>query len=665
VIIGTAGHIDHGKTTLVRALTGVDTDRLPEERKRGISIELGYAFMDLPDGERLGFIDVPGHERLVHTMLAGATGMDHALLLVAADDGVMPQTREHLAVLALLNVAGITAVITKLSRASPERVAQVRLQVQALLAEAGVAPTACLEVDALSGTGLEALRAHLLGLPRCGDSAHDAAQGFRLSVDRVFSLDGTGTVCTGTVQAGVVALGDELALMPPPAGQSSRRARVRSLHAQNQAVPQARIGQRCALALAGVDQHEVRRGQSWVAPELAFSSARWDARLRLWPAEAKGLRSGTAVHVHVGAASCMASVAVLGREAEPLDVLAPGEQAWVQLVLHQAMAGFAGDAVVLRDASASRTLAGGVLLDPMAPPRYRRSAARLGALAALDLPDAPARLQALLAASPLGLNLSAWMQAQGLGLYARPALADGLGGLLRTGHCDAMPDADDALWAIADMHAQACRELALQRLAEHHRQYPDETGPDLARLRRATAPRLAAPLWQALVALWREQGWLQAQGAWVRLPAHGVQLSKVDQRVAQKIAVPLQAAGFEGAWVRDLARDAREPETLMRTALARLAQQGEVFQVVRDLFYSQATMAALAKRVREVALTGEAAGDATGEVKAAQFRDATGLGRKRAIQVLEYFDRAGLLRRVGERHQLRAESRLFVDGEGA
>jgi len=539
--------------------------------------------------------------------------------------------------------------------------AQVRAQVQTLLAEAGVAPTARLEVDALSGLGMEALREHLLKLAQAGALPRDASQGFRLSVDRVFSLDGVGTVCTGSVQTGEVAVGDEVLLVPAAGAQPPKRARVRSLHAQNQAAAKAMAGQRCAMGLAVVNHHEIHSGQSWVAPELAFSSSRWDLLLRLWPAQTKGLRTGTVVHVHAGAATCMASVAVLGRAAEPIDVLQPGEQAWVQLVLHQSMVGFAGDRVVLRDASASRTVAGGVLIDPMAPPRYRRSPARLSALAALGQPDPAARLQALLSVSPQGLNVSAWLQAQGLGLRARQALVEGWGSVLHTGRSDAPPDADDALWAMSGIHALACRDKALRALAEHHRQYPDEMGPDLARLRRATAPRLAASLWAALVGQWRGQGLVEQRGAWVHLPEHGVALSAVDQRVAQKVAAPMQTAGFDGAWVRDLARDAQESETLMRTALSRLAQRGEVFQVVRDLFYSHASMKKLATLLRKAA----GRGDPVGEVKAAQFRDLTGLGRKRAIQLLEYFDRVGLLRRVGECHRLRAESTLFMDGEGA
>ncbi|MBN8557521.1 MAG: selenocysteine-specific translation elongation factor, partial [Burkholderiales bacterium] len=245
MIVGTAGHIDHGKTTLVRALTGVDTDRLPEEKQRGISIELGYAFLDAPDGQRIGFIDVPGHERLVHTMVAGASGIDFALLLVAADDGPMPQTLEHLAVLSLLGIARGAVAITKTDRATPERVQAVQAEVAALLHGTALAGAPIVAVSAHSGAGIDALRALLFEAARAGQSSAGGrfdSEAFRLAIDRAFSLQGTGTVVTGTIHAGTVRVGDELTIVP-----GRLRARVRSLHAQNRAVEQAHAGQRCAV----------------------------------------------------------------------------------------------------------------------------------------------------------------------------------------------------------------------------------------------------------------------------------------------------------------------------------------------------------------------------------------------------------------------------------
>ncbi len=631
MIIGTAGHIDHGKTTLVKALTGVDTDRLPEEKQRGVSIELGYAFLDAPDDTRLGFVDVPGHERLVHTMLSGATGIDHALLLVAADDGPMPQTHEHLAVLSLLGLQHATVVVTKVDRAAPERVADVAAQCAALLAATPLAGAPVLAVSAATGEGLDALRQRLFAVAAVAQRHPRAGDAFRLALDRVFTLAGVGTVATGTVHAGSVALGDEVAIVP-----GDGRARVRSLHAQNRAVALAEAGQRCAVGLAGVDRDQVRRGQWLVAPGVALATSRFDATLTLWHGEARALRSGTQVHVHLGAAAGMGSVALLDGES-----LAPGARARAQIVLREPLGAWHGDRVVLRDASASRTLAGGTVLDPLAPARYRRTPQRLAELDAMLPGSATDRLCALLVQAPHGVDLRRFAAAQGVNAAPDPG-----SDAMRTGgaHGD---------WALGAAQAAEARGKILADLQAFHARAPDELGPDAARLRRLSLPRLPDPLWQALIAELLATGSVARRGACLHLPDHGVRLSATEERLAQKVAPALAACGYEGAWVRDLARDSGESEALMRVTLARLAQRGELHQIVRDLFLPASTVHRLLGVVRQAA--------ADGELTAAQFRDATGLGRKRAIQVLEYFDRIGVLRRVGDVHRVRGDSDLLVE----
>ncbi|MDP4301602.1 selenocysteine-specific translation elongation factor [Leptothrix discophora] len=648
MIVGTAGHIDHGKTTLVKALTGVDTDRLPEEKKRGISIELGYAFLDLPGADpakaeaaaSIGFIDVPGHERLVHTMLAGATGIDHALLLVAADDGVMPQTREHLAVLSLLGLREGAVVVTKADRVDAARLAAVQAEAAALVQGSSLAGAPVLTVSAHTGAGLAELRERLWTAARSHagrDARGDGA--FRLAIDRAFTLGGVGTVVTGTVHAGRVEIGDELVRVP-----GGQRVRVRSLHAQNRVVEQAETGQRCAIGLVGLAKDEIARGQWLVAPAAMLSTDRLDASLTLWHDEAKPLRSGTPVHVHIGAIDMPGTVAILDGHEEG-DRLMPGASARVQLVLRSPVGAWHGDRVVLRDASASRTLAGGMVLDPHAPVRYRRTPQRLAELSALALPTLPERVAALVDVAPHGVDLARLAAAQG------QSLASLLSGLdeavtLRT------PDG----WALGAVQTALAGEALLAALARFHAGHPEELGPDAARLRRLALPRLPEPLFRALLARLQTDARLHVRGAFVHLPEHGIKLSATEERLAQKVSPGLAAAGFEGAWVRDLARDTQESEPLMRVTLARLAQRGELMQVVKDLYYPPATMARLCSIAREVAHAHD------GEVTAARFRDATSLGRKRAIQILEYLDRIGLLRRIGDVHRLRADSQLFRDG---
>ena len=666
MIVGTAGHVDHGKTTLVRALTGVDTDRLPEEKKRGISIELGYAFLgDAGEGaERIGFIDVPGHERLVATMLAGATGIDHALLLVAADDGVMPQTREHLTVLSLLGVGRGTIVVTKADRASDSRIAEVCQAARELVAGTALAGAPLVVVSATTGAGIEGLRRLLVDAARTVAVPPNPQAGFRLAVDRVFSLAGAGTIVTGTAHAGTVSVGDELELAPAP---GARRLRVRSIHAQNTAVQRATAGQRVALGLAAVEKEVIERGAWLVAPAVALATDRIDVRLDLWRGETRALRSGTLVHVHLGASDTLASVAVLdgGRDAagramagSALDALAAGSSGRVQLVLRRPICAWRGDRVVLRDASAGRTIAGGIVLDPFAPPRYRRTPVRLAMLDAAQLATPAERLAALAVASPEGIDLERWRRGEGLAADAlampgNDASDEGGGDRVPLQPASFVARRADAAWLLGAGHLAAWQARAIDALGEFHRDRPDDAGPDAARLRRGVAPRMAEPLWRGLIERLIASAAVERHGSNLYLPGHLARLSAVEQRIVEKLHPRLLEGGFDPPWVRTLAADAHEPEALVRAALLRVARRGDLHQVVKDLYYPPPTLARAAALVREIAAR-------DGAVSAAAFRDATGLGRKRAIQIVEYFDRLGLLRRVGDVHRLRADCELFI-----
>jgi selenocysteine-specific elongation factor len=631
MIIGTAGHIDHGKTSLVRALTGVDTDRLPEEKRRGISIELGYAYLHAPEGVSLGFVDVPGHERLLHTMLAGATGIEHALLVVAADDGVMPQTREHLAVVALLGVRGATVAITKIDRIDPAqraaRLAEVGAEVEALLAPTPLAGAPLFAVSAVTGEGIEALRARLVAVAR-DERAREPGLAFRLAVDRAFTLAGVGTVVTGTAFSGEVRVGDELRIAP-----GDRAVRVRGIHAQNRQAELAQAGQRCALALAGVARDEVYRGEWICTPSIALATDRIDIELSLWPGEAKALRSGTTVHAHLGASDTMASLALLDRE-----LLQPGETALAQLVLREKIAAWHGDRGVLRDASATRTMAGARVLDPFAPVRYRRTPERLDTLAAWRLAARGERIAALLRHAPLGLDTAQVARALSLADEAAlplPAEAQRVAGT-----------------AIAREQLDALEARIVARLDDFHRDAPDEVGPDARRLKRLAGPRTGDALWRHAVESLVARGALVRSGTWLHRPDHAARLGEAEQKLAQKLLPKLADGGFDPPWVRDLAKDCGASEAVVRQTLASLARRGEAFQVVKDLYYPQATVERLAAIARDCLRGPEG-------LQAASFRDATGLGRKRAIQLLEFFDRVGFTRRVKDTHLLRPDTVLF------
>jgi selenocysteine-specific elongation factor len=358
MIVGTAGHIDHGKTSLVRALTGVDTDRLKEEKVRGISIDLGFAYLPAPDGSVLGFVDVPGHEKFVHNMLAGATGIDLVLMVIAANDGIMPQTREHLAIVDLIGIDRGIVALTKTDLATPQLAAKVADDIKQLLNGTGLADAAVVPVSTISGDGIGELRDRLFDAAQTM-GARATAERFRLTVDRSFTLAGTGTVVTGTVLSGAISTGDRVMISP-----SGLIARVRSIHAQNRPTNRGVAGQRCALNLAGdgISKDAIKRGHMVLDPDLHAPTDRIDATLRLLATEQKSVTQWMPVRLHHAATEVGARIVLFGDAP-----ISPGGEAPVQLVLESAIAAAVGDRFVLRDTTAQRTTGGGKFLDLRAP----------------------------------------------------------------------------------------------------------------------------------------------------------------------------------------------------------------------------------------------------------------------------------------------------------
>jgi selenocysteine-specific elongation factor len=632
VIVGTAGHIDHGKTTLVRALTGVDTDRLKEEKARGISIELGYAYTPLDNGEVLGMIDVPGHERLVHTMAAGACGIDVALLVIAADDGVMPQTREHLAILELLGVRHGIVALTKCDRVDAARIAEVSAEIRAWLDATALAGAPIFETRATlaDDPGVAALGAALRELAAQWRARRDDGL-FRLAVDRVFTLAGQGTVVTGTAFAGRVQAGDSLRV-----ARGGETVRVRGLHAQNRPAETGHAGERCALNLAGIDKAALSRGDAIVDARLASTSPRIDVELRLLPDADLTLAHWAPLHVHLGTQHQVAHVVPIDGE-----TIAAGQSARAQLVFDEPMFAMPGDRFIVRNAQATRTVGGGRVLDPFGPAHKRRSAARRAWLDAIAAWLDQGRLDALLDEAPLGVPLATLMHLTGLPAEALP-LPPGA----------AVVPGGAGPRAIAPRHREALRARVLEALAQFHQRSPDEPGPELGRLRRIALPLADEALWRALIDEMANQGSVVRDGQWVRLPAHTANLDPADEAQARRL-LPLIAAGrYDPPWVRDLATATGSQEEAVRTLLRKLARRGELHQVVRDLFYHREVVAELARLIAEVAARHG------GSLDAATFRDASGLGRKRAIQILEFFDRVGYTRFHRDRHLLR------IDGPG-
>ncbi|WP_144149412.1 selenocysteine-specific translation elongation factor [Paraburkholderia sp. BCC1884] len=632
MIVGTAGHIDHGKTSLVKALSGVDTDRLKEEKARGISIELGYAYVPLDNGDVLGLIDVPGHEKLVHTMTAGASGIDFALLVIAADDGVMPQTREHLSIVELLGIQRGAVALTKVDRVDAQRLQEAKDEIAALLNGSVLQDVPVFDTCATrdGDPGVAELKAHLHEVATAWRKRRSDGL-FRLAVDRVFTLAGQGTIVTGTVVSGSVSVGETMLLAP-----ENQPVRVRSIHAQNRPAQTGRAGERCALNLAGIEKSAIDRGDWIVDPRLSQASERIDVMLTLLADCPLTLEHWAPLHVHLGTQHQVAHVALLDGE-----TLAAGQRARVQLVFERPVCAVSGDRLVVRNAQADRTVGGGYVLDPFGPSRKRRSPERLGWLEAVQSMLDTGTLDALFARAPHGVLRSSLEQ-----LTGRPADALALPADTRV----VALSGNDAL-LLADASWQTLANRLTTALAQYHERSPDELGPDTSRLRRIAAPLVDDALWRALIDDAAARGEIVKRGPWLHLPGHAVTLDDADRALAALLLPAVKAGRFDPPWVRDLATAHAVPEERMRLLLRKLARQGELFQVVRDLFYHQDVIRELAAIAAAEALEHD------GTVAAAPFRDATGLGRKRAIQLLEFFDRVGYTRFHRGLHLMRTDTR--------
>ena len=631
MIVATAGHIDHGKTTLVKALTGVDTDRLPEEKKRGISIDIGFAYRKTAAGDIIGFVDVPGHERFVRNMLAGVCGIDYVMLIVAADDGVMPQTVEHLHIVDLLTVRRGIAVITKTDRVPAERVAEVAASVRALLAPTALAGIDVLPVSAISGEGVEQLRDALASAAREHGTREHAGRNLRYAIDRVFTIAGSGTVVTGTVFNGAVAIGDKLMLTP-----SGIEVRVRGIQKDGQAAQQASAGERCALNVTGADVAQIHRGDWVVAPAIHAPTQRLDVRLQLLAGETQPLKHWTPVHLHLGTADVTARIAIR-RGAS----VAPGASAIVQVIADKPIAALNGDRFIIRDQSAMRTIGGGTVIDPFVASTRRNAQARAAHLAALENADPAAALAALLAGSPAGVDLTQFERAMNLTpdraaqLTHKPEIA-----IVGKEQRVALPR------TIVD----GIKQSAVDALTRFHRESPQATGFEVSTLRKQLAPALPAATFTALLRELGDEKKIEVAGSSARLPRHVATDNPADEKMWQALKPLLDNAGFNVPPLRELAPAANLKEAILKDFLHRKARTSEVIRVTPERFYPRATLAQLAAVAQVVTQTVPG-----GQFTAAQYRDATGVGRGLAIEILECLDRLGITQRIGDARKMRKD----------
>ncbi len=626
VTVGTAGHIDHGKSTLVRALTGIDPDRLEEEKRRGITIDIGFAHLELPTPEgcerlRLGFVDVPGHERFVRNMLAGVGGIDLVILVVAADESIKPQTREHFDICRMLNIRRGLTVLTKADLVDSDTLEVVRLEVEEYLRDSFLDPATApiVPVSATTGAGLERLK-HELARVAGEAPARDPQSAFRLPIDRVFTIKGFGTVATGTLISGTVHKEEEVEVLP-----GARRVRVRGIQNHNQAAEYAVAGQRTALNLAAVSPEELARGMMLVPAGLFHAGKRLDVEISLLPS-ARPLKDRARVHLHAYTAETIAEVVLIGDKE-----LLPGESGLAQLRLAEAVALLPGDRFILRQFSPVVTIAGGCVLD-IAPQARRSSATEHTAfLRRLQNPSREQLLAARIAQRQTrGLSLSdavaetGWLSAQ---------LAPVVMALVEASQAVRIGES-----LVASDCFQGVRSGLLNRLTSFHEKNRLVVGMNRQELRDQLGlePLIFAGVVESLV---RERR-IELQEELIRISGRGVAMQTDEAESKKQIEEAFLKAGLEVPALKDVLASLKLDRARAQQIVTLLLRDRTLVKVNEELIFHHQTLAALKAKLLEMKKTSP-------KFDISRFKDVTGITRKYAIPLLEYFDREHLTRRVG------------------
>ena len=613
IIVGTAGHIDHGKTALVKALTGIDADRLEEEKRRGITIDLGFAHLQLTPGIQLGFVDVPGHERFVKNMLAGVGGIDLVLFVVAADESIKPQTREHFDICRLLGIRRGVIALTKSDLVEEDLLGLVRMEVEELVASSFLAGAPIVPVSSTVGTGLDELRRELAAVAQSVPEK-DASGYFRLPIDRAFTIKGFGTVVTGTLVSGSMRKEQEVELYP-----QGRRLRVRGVQVHGSKEERAVAGQRTAVNLADIDPDDIARGNTLSEPGIFRPRLHIDCRLDLLPS-AKPLKHRAPVHFHSGAAEIEAEVRLLGGS----PALAPGDSAYARIVLREPALLLPGDRFIIRKFSPVVTIGGGLVVD-LGQHHYRKSEdprARLDVLAGSD--DA-ARIALLLRESEFGFGIAE--------LAARTGI--------RTGEIAAAAARAPLLalpgpWYVERSWFQAARDEAVKTVREFHRTHPLLPGIPRQDLRGRKLQNCPANVLDALIAEAKD---LAAEGDIVRLRTHRVVLKEDEEIARAAIERAFEQSGLTvPAMSEVLAKSGVEPARA-RSILQLLLREKRLVRIGDDLVFHRSALdglrALLAPRRNQ-------------RFTVSDFKEWTNISRKYAIPLLEFLDREKVTRREGE-----------------
>jgi len=624
VIVGTAGHIDHGKSSLVRALTGTDPDRLAEEKRRGITIDLGFAFLEMP-AVRFGFVDVPGHERFVSNMLAGAAGIDLLLLVIAADESIKPQTREHFDICRLLGVKHGVVVLTKSDAVDESTRTLVQLEVEEYLHGSFLEGAPVVAVSAKSGAGIEGLKRALVEVAG-RVTGKDATRAFRLPIDRAFAMKGFGTVVTGTLVSGSVKVGDEVELLP-----GGQRLRVRGVQTAGKAVEEAIAGQRTAVNLAGIDYSAVRRGMSLAAPGKFRATRRIDAEFTLLPG-ARKLKNRERVHFHASTMETVAELFLYGR-AE----VATGETALAHLRLQDEGVVAAGERFIARQFSPVTTIGGGVILDPQARRPLARDTGRTQFLETVRGGDREKILAAMVERAPMGVRReavpahTAWSESE---------VSDTLKTMVAAGAVKTVSDGQAFLIAVPIF--QDVEKRIFEQVESFQRENPLVAGISREDLRAKTGRRVRPEVFRAALAELVARKKLEVQGELLRRSGSGITLQPDEQLAKEKIEKAFRAAGLTVPSVKEvmatLAVEAKRAEKLLHILL----REKQLMRVSPELIFHQEALAHLKERL----LTYK---QSKGErISVPGFKDLTGITRKYAIPLLEYLDRERVTRRMGD-----------------
>ena len=639
MIVATSGHVDHGKTELIKALTGTNTDRLPEEKARGLTVDLGFAYNTLSNGDILGFVDVPGHDKFIRNMLAGVAGIDLGLLVVAADDGVMPQTREHLDILGLLGIKNILVALTKIDRVGADSLSEVREQVTNFLEREGHQENALYPVCAPKSIGIEALR-EALNLRAKTIKPVDTGGHFRMAIDRAFNLKGVGLVVTGMVFSGTVKSAERLTLL-----SDGSSVRVREIRVHNQIRAKATSGERCALNIVGrgVGEKHIRRG-AWLAHSaLCAPTTRIDVNLHVLKTENSSFKHWTPTHLHIGSDHLPARVAILSG-----GNISPGTSGLAQLVLPRDTFALSGDRFVLRDQSAKRTIAGGQVIDPFSPKRGRARPSRIATLKAMSGETTTEILQALTAQSETGVPLKAFSISYNLLAKQISVLIVSLG-LRRVGDPPNERIFCEAQW-------RGLMDLILTSIASFHKSKPKIFGASVKDIQVLLGIFLDEVTLNLALKIMTSEKRLGVRGNRFHLPTHNIYISEQEKFILARAALVLAPEYGAPPSLYQAAQEIGVEASMLEKTLKIGIKLGDIILVKKNRYVPSSLIIKLKASAQKLS-----ANSTNGMFTTIDFRNEVNMGRNFVIDVLEYFDQISFTVRVGEYRRARRTISSFFD----